>query len=710
MKIFLLLIIVLTIQYGSKAQIIPDSQRIIWRPGIPGGIPDIEGPIINILHYNADPKGEKDSRAAIVNAINAVPSSGGVVYIPEGTYLISSAITISKSGVVIRGEGPDKTKLMMNGNGNSFNITFYDRGAWQTIGADVPKNCSGMKVPYASLFRVGQFAEIQQANDPARMYTNPTWIQDWGENAVGQMFEITEVVGDSIKFRTSAHLDYEKRLSVQIRPLRKVSGVGFEDFYIEKLVSDGNTFHFVHAAYCWIRNVESAYTRFRHVGLNQSLGCEVRDSYFHHSFNYGDGGSAYGVDCLSHSTDNLIENNIFDHLRHSMMVHLGACGNVFGYNYSTRAVQGDNPNALNQGWIPVDISVHGHYPFMNLFEGNELEQAGLADYWGPSGPGNTLFRNYLTRDGIYYQDNSHRQNIVGNITRKIENRGNTSQNVIEHGNVVNSVIQWNNTIPERVLPHSLYRTERPQFMPDSIWPPFGPDVAEPAKLPAKYRYESLTELAEVIINTINKTGCSSITWNDSTYTESGRHEWWYKSVAGLDSVVVLNLNIIQTQTPDSISIEKASNGNLLKWKGSTHGFFEVFRNGRSFHQTKISRFLDQAVKSGENYCYSVREVFSGCRSEFSPEVCSSLVSAHDISQPGTAVYPNPATRSFSVYGNGIKTVKVVSPSGQLVRNYQAEGESSLTVSSVGFSPGTYLVIVETIGHGVSNHKVSVVGS
>ena len=174
-------------------------------------------------------------------------------------------------------------------------------------------------------------------------------------------------------------------------------------------------------------------------------------------------------------------------------------------------------------------------------------------------------------------------------------------------------------------------------------------------------------------------------------------------------MVVLNLNIIQTQTPDSISLEKASNGNLLNWEGSTHGYFEVFRNGRSFHLTKTNSFLDQAVKSGENYCYSVREVFSGCRSEFGPEVCSALVSAHDIFQPATTVYPNPANRSFSVYRNGIKSVKVVSPSWQLVRNFQSEGESSLTVSSDGFSPGTYMVIVETIGHDISTHKISVVG-
>jgi hypothetical protein len=59
MKVFLFLIIFCVIGPEIFAQIIPDKQRIKWRPGIPWCIPDIEGPVINILNYNADPKGKK---------------------------------------------------------------------------------------------------------------------------------------------------------------------------------------------------------------------------------------------------------------------------------------------------------------------------------------------------------------------------------------------------------------------------------------------------------------------------------------------------------------------------------------------------------------------------------------------------------------------------------------------------------------------------
>jgi len=31
------------------SQVIPDDRRIIWSPGIPGGIPEISGPIANAV-------------------------------------------------------------------------------------------------------------------------------------------------------------------------------------------------------------------------------------------------------------------------------------------------------------------------------------------------------------------------------------------------------------------------------------------------------------------------------------------------------------------------------------------------------------------------------------------------------------------------------------------------------------------------------------
>ena len=475
----------------SKAQIIPASRMIDWIPGIAGGIPNIPLTEKNVLDFNADPTGVNDSKVAFVSAINGLPSSGGVVIIPAGTYKIGSTITISKSNVVFRSEGVGKTRIMMDFSGDCFSIVTYGRGEWQNITSDIVKGTSQLEVSTASLFKVGDFAEIQQENDPEIMYTNPEWNQAWAENAVGQLLEIGSISGNLLKFKTSTHINLQKRLNIKIRPQKLIKNVGFEKFYIEKKQAGGYTFNFSNAAYCWIQNIESNHTRKSHVYLAASIGCVVRDSYFHHSFDYGGGGSGYGIECAGHSTDNLIENNIFNHLRHAMMVQLGANGNVFGYNYSINAVQGTGETNLNVGWNPPDISIHGHYAFMNLFEGNDVQEIGIGDYWGPAGPGNTFLRNRVAGEGIFYYDHSSYQNLLGNQTLLIQNEKNTSVNLLEHGNVINSVVKWNDTIPDRNLPNSLYLKTMPSFLDGKNWPAFGPDILNGRKLPAQIRYESI---------------------------------------------------------------------------------------------------------------------------------------------------------------------------------------------------------------------------
>lgn len=479
------------VSFSVKAQIINEPRRIVWTPGIPGGIPENKGAEKNVLDFGADPTGVNDSYAAFNKALAAITSAGGVVFIPEGIYKISSTITIGKSNVVFRGEGVDKTRILMNFNGDCFSILTYGRGEWQNLSSDIAKDTDQLTVPSSSIFKVGEFAELQQANDPLIMYTKTDWNQMWADNSVGQLFEIDSISGSTLHFKTSTHLNYQARLGLKIRPQKFITNVGFEKFYVEKRQTGGYTFKFLNAAYCWIRDIESNHTRKSHVSFATSIGCVVRDSYFHHSFDYDGGGAGYGVDCEVHATDNLIENNIFNFLRHAMMVHLGANGNVFGYNYSINAVQGVGETNLNVGWTPPDISIHGHYPFMNLFEGNDVMEVGIGDYWGPAGPGNTFFRNRVRGDGMYYFDHSHFQNLLGNRTKLLKDENNNSDNELEHGNVINSIVKWNDTIPETNLPASLYLKEMPSFMTQESWPVIGPDIPNGKKIPAQIRYENI---------------------------------------------------------------------------------------------------------------------------------------------------------------------------------------------------------------------------
>ncbi len=469
--------------------IIPEERRIQWDPGIPGGIPEVTGPVVNIVDLGADPTGQGNSLAAINSAVASLPSGGGVVLIPEGTFRVGSKLTISKSGVVLRGTGRG-SKLMLEAGGDGIEVVTYQRGNWQTLSAAPLKGDTMLVVQNGALFTAGAFAEIEQDNDPDLMYTDPEWEQSWAENSVGQLFRVKAVRGDTLAFDAPVNLDFRTEMNVRVRPQGLVRSVGFENLYLEKTVAEGHTLVFKNAAYCWVKEVESYHTRRTHVHQTTCLNNEIRESYFHRSFSYGGGGAGYGVECGFHVTNCLVENNVFDSLRHAMIIQVGANGNVYGYNYSLNPVQGEGESDLNQGWIPPDISIHGHYPFMNLFEGNELEEIGIGDWWGPAGPGNTYFRNRVQGDGIIYYDASHGQNLVGNETTVMRDQDGEALEKLEHGNVVAGTVQWDPSIPSQELPLSYYLDSVPEFFGDRPWPLFGPDTDGQGILPARERFEN----------------------------------------------------------------------------------------------------------------------------------------------------------------------------------------------------------------------------
>ncbi len=100
---------------GALAQqtVVSGSRSIDWSgAGVSGGIPTR----INGLH-NAQP-GCHSGRS--INSAIAACASGQVVQLSPGTYNLLSGITFNnKSGVTLRGAGPNQTFLVFCGSGNS---------------------------------------------------------------------------------------------------------------------------------------------------------------------------------------------------------------------------------------------------------------------------------------------------------------------------------------------------------------------------------------------------------------------------------------------------------------------------------------------------------------------------------------------------------------------------------------------------------------
>jgi MYXO-CTERM domain-containing protein len=176
---------------------------------------------------------------------------------------------------------------------------------------------------------------------------------------------------------------------------------------------------------------------------------------------------------------------------------------VFGYNYSDEVVQSEG-SVPNEGWLPPDISVHGHWSNNNLFESNTVEQVGIADYWGPTGPHVTYLRNRVVNDearsdgrgedeAIALDDHSNYQYLLGNVveigTLQDDGTPDMTTNVI-HGHVESGGTVWDADIADHEIPVSYYWGCKPNFLGNKAWPLVGPDVTPSVDLPAGDRFAS----------------------------------------------------------------------------------------------------------------------------------------------------------------------------------------------------------------------------
>ncbi|MCE5299267.1 MAG: glycoside hydrolase family 55 protein [Spirochaetia bacterium] len=454
MAIILIFIYVYTI---LAAAALPEQNSMNWRNcGVPGGIPGY--PVsVNVLDYGAKPDIKSDSYKAFMAAIEAAKPNTAIL-IPAGEYLIKTPISLGKP-IVLRGEGAGKTKIVFDFDGSppkdSILILNGNYGNWQKISAGNEKGSTVVTVPDGWQFKAGDFAEICQDNDTEIMYTKPEWNQPWAQNVVGQVCEVVSVDSTGVTLFEPLHITYKTGCNARIRPASILKGAGVEDLSLKRLDNgDANMVYIKHAAYCWVRGVESEYIMRTHFASEYSYRCEFRDNIAHHAYDYGGGGHGYGVELKNRASNCLVENNNFYTLRHAMMAHLGANGNVFGYNTSKAPIAtGDHAPDI----MVCDVSIHGHYAFMNLFEGNTVQKIEISDYWGPTGPGNTFLNNRIEGEGIIINENSPGQNFLGNTVAN-KNFGLGISETVKPGEILQRGNWFSGKRQAGAAPKTLYRT------------------------------------------------------------------------------------------------------------------------------------------------------------------------------------------------------------------------------------------------------------
>jgi len=554
----LVLLLIYTICLKTTAQLISEDNRINWSLSGLQHKP-IPQNIVNVKQlYNLSGNGIDDDALKIQTAINEA-EGGSLLYFEAGTYLLKNKIDLL-SNMIIRGVDADNTifKFDLNGYNNPplecIVVATYQYGNYVDVLAGCNKESTFVIVENSADFSAHNYAEIEQNNDPELMYSSPAWNVAWAANAVGQIVKITAVKNDTIHFWPPLNHTYRNELNPQIRPTSLKENVGIENIKIERLdAGDNNTIAFVNTANCWMWNVESKKTVKSHVWASKCLNLQIQNSYFHQSYNYGGSGHGYGVTLGRHITNCLVENNIFETLRHAMMVKEGANGNVFAFNYSL------NPVSSNIFSLPADVSVHGHYPLMNLFESNIVQRIACTDYWGPAGPGNTFYRNKVETLNLSIEDYSHNQNVIANeviATFASVIIQSNCNNTLKHANNENGNIEWIPDLISYSLPQSLYL--------DNGW-----NNALYSFIGPEYDFNTGNNDAKFRFNNSQKTNCytgrNKIFFNENLV--NGTIEYLQQQLICAGNVRIAKNDTVQIFSAKSISLKsgfKVEKGAILR--------------------------------------------------------------------------------------------------------------------------------------------------
>ncbi len=348
-----------------------------------------------------------------------------------------------------------------------------------------------------------------------------------------QLFKVVEITDSTLHLDMKHSLRYEDSAPLFISKYTPIRNVHLADFSIEwpynwvqnpelfkGTTSEGiwanhisYNIYLKNSADCHIRGVISTKAHYAHLQMEGAKECrisgctfrQIKALAFHSADNYllygGNGASerGYGLKIEGGATGNVIENNNLYNLRHHITLQGGANHNVISYN-SLSASRG----ALHT------ICLHGNYPHHNLFEGNMLKD-GHADYIHSSnGPGNTWFRNFTIYNetlsslrslslGVYVAlgkelnrkpESNGNVSVIGNLVGNVERDGApmvVSSNAILAGSsrYDNEAKQLHLTVQrieralEHALPASLYRSNKPAFLPaDAPWPLWGADLPD----------------------------------------------------------------------------------------------------------------------------------------------------------------------------------------------------------------------------------------
>ncbi len=408
-------------------------------------LPQIAGPVFDVLQFGADPTGNADSTTALQRAIDAAAAAGGgVVRLPRGTFRVAPqgtnthALRISTHGIVLRGAGPRQTFIFndatamrgkgiirVDGSGSSWS-TVPAGSPQPAITTDLPGPTTVIPVASVEGFAVGDWIVVR-ANATDAFVAEHNITDLWAGQAsglVGVLFlrQITAIDRGAnqltIDVPTRYYLKTRDNARVH-RAVPHVEEIGLEDFSIgnrehplalggtrigwgeEDYNTEGNGAYDAHGSHAialrrvrnsWISNVASyrpaANTLDTHIlsngiHLENCRGVTVRHCDFQRPLFGGGGGNGY-MYRIQATNECLIRDSAARYSRHNFVFsHMSCSGNVIlgGLGQVTATQIAGSIVTAGEG-----SDHHMHLSQSNLIDGVELDRDFFtAHYRGTAG-------------------------------------------------------------------------------------------------------------------------------------------------------------------------------------------------------------------------------------------------------------------------------------------------------------------------------------
>ena len=394
------------------AQIIPANRVIDWtQVGVNMSVPSRTS-LIDVTQppYNADNTGATDATAAIQAAINAA-APNQVVYIPDGLYLIASALGVRVNNITIRGHtnsvlmgvgntgamlkiGPDRSNYMYYPSDNITNGATKGSTQFQTL--QNPPN----------YFGVGDQITIEDGSPSSADF--PVIGVHGNPPGLSQEVIVTAINGNTVTVSDPMLWNFTNSPVVSATGDPSTSGVGIENLILtatNSLTGQCGSYAFQllvsMCENCWVTNCSVLWSKAYAAFVTDSAHVSI----VHNTIRYSQGsGSDHSGFILGAVGESLFADNIIaDGLEPGIEFNGGFCGNAMVGNFLTNNI--------------VDIDNHGPHPMMNLWEENVLSGYFEMDGYFGSASHQTLFRNVVgsTYIPLLFKRWTTYMNVIGNV-------------------------------------------------------------------------------------------------------------------------------------------------------------------------------------------------------------------------------------------------------------------------------------------------------